>query len=86
MPLHPGSLKNEFIAFNSIEQASLCTAAPVCGDLGSHVYNFATLMLECADYIVNASHVYNFATLMLECAENTVNANVIDRFDFFTIL
>jgi len=25
-----------------IEQASLCTAAPVGGDLGGYVYNFAT--------------------------------------------
>ena len=28
-------------AIDSIEQASLCTAAPVGGDLGGHVYNFA---------------------------------------------
>ena len=33
-----------FILFGKaqfIEQASLCTAAPVCGDLGGHLYNFA---------------------------------------------
>ena len=34
------SLKIWKVAF-FIEQASLCTAAPVCGDLGGHVYNFA---------------------------------------------
>ena len=28
-------------SFAFIEQASLCTAAPVCGDLGGHLYNFA---------------------------------------------
>ena len=27
--------------YEHIEQASLCTAAPVGGDLGGHVYNFA---------------------------------------------